>query len=75
MRVEVGDLVIRNVENEHHFRRGDAEKQRSRLGHGIVLTKQLGGIPEHPRISVYYPKAGKIGEIAESLMVVISGRR
>ena len=66
--VKVGDLVIRKV-NVAGWK--DARKQRERLGHGVILTKQMAGNPQHPCISVYYPKVGKIYDIAESHMEVI----
>ena len=71
--MKVGDLVIRNV---NVARWKEAREQRRRLGHGIILTKQLAGSnPVHPCITVYYPKVGKIYDIAESHMEVISGCR
>ena len=72
--MNVGDLVIRRVRNGHiNATTRAAIEQRERLGHGIVLSKQMGGMnPAHPCISVFYPKEGKIYDIAESLMEVIS---
>lgn len=73
--MKVGDLVIRRTKGVEGWRKESATEQRERLGHGIVLTKQLSGDPSHPCITVYYPKAGKIYDIAESLMEVISESR
>ena len=67
--MKVGDLVLRKV-NVPGWK--EARAQRDRMGHGIVLTKQMSGIPEHRCISVYYPKTGQIYDIAESLMKVIN---
>ncbi len=66
--MKVGDLVIRKV-NVGGWK--DARKQRERLGHGLILTKQMSGKPRHACITVYYPKTGQIYDIAESLMEVI----
>ncbi len=74
--MKVGDLVIRKIPA-----RGTghgpcpALEQRRRLGHGVVLTQQMSGMPRHPCITVYYPKTGQIYDIAESLMEVISESR
>ena len=76
--MKVGDLVIRKVsphakDHANSLQEAAAHQQRSRLGHGIILTKQMGGKnPTHPCITVYYPKTGQIYDIAESLMEVIS---
>ena len=68
-KIEVGDLVIRDF-NSIQWK--SARQQHARLGHGIVLSKQMGGMnPVHPCITVYHPKTGQINEIAESLMKVI----
>jgi len=67
--VKVGDLVIRNV-NVPAWK--DARTQRERLGHGLVLSKQMAGKPEHMCVTVFYPKTGEIWDIAESHMKVIS---
>ncbi len=70
--MKVGDLVIRKVEGVSDFRMRAAIEQRRRLGHGLILSKQMAGRnPVHPCISVYYPKTGEIYDIAESLMEVI----
>jgi hypothetical protein len=46
---------------------------RQKMGLGIILSKQLGGSnPVHPCITVLYPRVGKMYDIAESLMEVIS---
>tara|TARA_Y100001970_G_C14057464_1_gene762356 strand:- start:773 stop:994 length:222 start_codon:yes stop_codon:yes gene_type:complete len=73
--MEVGDLVIRKVRNLPDWELQVAVNQRDLLGHGVILTKQHAGSPSHPCISVYYPKVGKIYDIAESLMEVISEYR
>jgi len=70
-----GDLVIRKVRNEPDFRLAAAVEQRSRLGHGFILSRQMSGKPAHPCITVFYPKTGQIYDIAESLMEVISESR
>jgi len=74
--MKVGDLVIRKILHVPDWKAKAAINQRELLGHGIILTKQMAGKPEHPCITVYYPQVGKIYDIAESLMEVISeGRR
>jgi hypothetical protein len=76
--MKVGDLVIRKIVSEDGgiLRSLAAKKQREDLGHGIILSKQMGGSnPVHPCITVLYPKWGKIYDIAESLMEVISESR
>jgi len=74
--MKVGDLVIRKTRNIFDSELRPAIEQRDRLGHGIILAKQVGGSnPPHPCITVYYPKAGKIYDIAEKLMEVISEAR
>jgi hypothetical protein len=53
-----------------------AVSQREELGTGIVLSKQIGGYaPAHECVTVYYAKAGKSWDIAESLMEVVSESR
>ena len=69
--MQVGDLVIRKVRNIPDYMLKRAVEQRQLLGHGVVLSRQMAGRPSHPCLSVYYPKAGEIYEIAESLMEVI----
>ena len=71
--MNVGDLVIRKV-NVCGWK--EAREQRQRLGHGIILSKQLAGRnPVHQCITVYYPKVRKIYDIAETHMEVISASR
>lgn len=71
--MKVGDMVIRKVPERGLGRRAPALEQIRRLGHGLVLTKQMSGSnPVHSCITVYYPKTGQIYDIAESLMEVIS---
>ena len=73
--MKVGDLVIRKVPERGTGRRASALEQRRRLGHGLVLTKQMGGSnPRHKCITVYYPLSGEMYDIAESLMEVISSK-
>ena len=72
--MKVGDLVIRKINDRGYDI--EARRQRKKLGHGIILTKQMAGSnPRHPCITVLYPKTGEIYDIAESLMEVISGSR
>ena len=66
--MKVGSLVIRKVRDIPDYQMKTAHRQRNELGYGLVLTKQISGNPPHPCITVYYPKAGKIYDIAESLM-------
>ena len=74
--MKVGDLVIRRIPEKGSARLATAIDQKERLGMGLVLTKQMGGRnPVHPCVSVYYPKVGKIYDIAESLMEVINESR
>ena len=76
--MKVGDLVIRKIVSEDGgiLRSLAAKKQRADLGHGIILSKQMGGSnPVHPCITVIYPNVGRVYDIAESLMEVISERR
>ena len=73
--MQVGDLVIRKIPDRGTGRRARALAQRRELGHGVILAKQVAGKPSHPCITVYYPKVGKMYDIAESLMEVISESR
>ena len=74
--MKVGDLVIRKVPERGTGRQAPALEQRRRLGHGLILTKQMGGInPSHACITVYYPKTGDTYDIAESLMEVVNESR
>ena len=74
--MKVGDLVIRkipSVNSARSYLRPEAQRQRHEMGHGIILAKQMAGSnPVHPCITVLYPKTGKMYDIAESLMEVIS---
>ena len=57
--MKVGDLVrLKNAPNK--------------VGVGIVLSKQMSGKPAHPCLTVYYAKAGRTWDIAESYMEVVS---
>ena len=70
--MKVGDLVIRKTPPASKpWLIEIAERQRKELGTGIVLSKFMAGSPEHPCINVFYGKAGKSWEIAESLMEVV----
>ena len=73
--MKVGDLVIRKRGGEALWQRQVAWEQRQEFGTGIILSKQMDGKPEHPCLTVYYTKAGKSWDIAESLMEVISESR
>lgn len=73
--MRVGDLVIRKVREVPEWGIKTAIEQRTRLGHGVILSKHVGGNPAHPCITVYYPMSGKIYDIAEKLMEVIGGSR
>jgi len=74
--MKVGDLVIRKIPERGTGRRAPSLEQRRRLGHGLILTKQMGGRnPVHPCVTVFYPKTGQVYDIAESLMEVISESR
>ena len=70
--MQVGDLVIRRVFNVPDWKRKTAEKQRETLGIGIVLSKQMAGVPKHPCVTVFYPKASQAWDIAEGLLEVVS---
>ena len=73
--MKVGDLVIRRIPERGSARLATAIDQKKRLGMGLVLTKQMAGRPEHSCVSVYYPRVGKIYDIAECLMEVVSESR
>lgn len=79
--MKIGDLVIRKVsphasDHLNSLQEAAAQEQRSRLGHGIVLSRQIAGKnPPHPCITVYYPKTGEVYEIGESLMEVVNEGR
>tara|TARA_R100000808_G_scaffold12041_1_gene30395 strand:- start:2215 stop:2433 length:219 start_codon:yes stop_codon:yes gene_type:complete len=70
--VKVGDLVIRKVKNLPDWKLKPAVQQRQRLGHGLVLSVQVMGNPQHKGVTVFYPKTGDITDIAASLMEVIN---
>ena len=71
--MQVGDLVMRKINSAIHWRQASAVQQRSLLGMGIVLSKQLAGSPAHPCVTVFYPKVNKKYDIAEALLEVVSG--
>ena len=73
--MKVGDMVIRKLGGEEIWQRQAARQQRQELGTGIVLSRQMSGKPEHPCLTVYYSKAGRSWDIAESLMEVVSEGR
>ena len=73
--MKVGDMIIRRVRDIPDVHMRAAVNQRELLGYGIILSKQMAGRPAHPCVSVYYPKTGKIYDIAESLVEVISESR
>ena len=78
--MKAGDLVIRKASPDagdhlNSLQEAAAHQQRNKLGHGLILTKQMSGTPKHPCITVYYPKTGQIYDIAESLMEVVSEGR
>ena len=70
--MNVGDIVIRRIPEKGAPRFATAIEQRQSLGMGIVLSRHMAGWPAHLCLSVYYPAAGKIYDIAESLMEVVS---
>lgn len=72
--MQIGDLVIRKPAPED-WKNQLATRQREELGHGIILAKQMSGNPAHPCITVFYPKVGKVYDIAESLMEIIAKGR
>ena len=72
--MQIGDLVIRKSAPEG-WKNQPAMEQRKRLGHGIILAKQMSGNPSHPCITVFYPKTGEIWDIAESLMEILAKGR
>jgi hypothetical protein len=74
--MKAGDLVIRKISGvPAGAGLKSAVNQRDLLGYGLVLSNVIAGRPPHPCVSVYYPKAGKIYDIAESLLEVISEAR
>ena len=73
--MKIGDLVIRRIPERGSARLATALDQKERLGMGLILSKQMSGSPLHACVSVYYPKTGKIYDIAESLMEVINESR
>ena len=73
--MKIGDLVARKLhrEGQSGIEARTACEQRERLGHGLVLSKQMAGSnPVHSCVTVFYPKTGEIWDIAESLMEVLS---
>jgi len=66
--MKVGDLVIRKKGKDM-----STIIMRQKFHLGIILSKQPGGRnPVHPCVTVYYPSIGKIWNIAESLVEVVS---
>ena len=71
--MKIGDMVIRKIPlDPKPWKQGLWHED---VGPGIILSKQMSGDPLHSCITVYYPKVGKIYDIAESLMEVISESR
>lgn len=66
-----GDLVKRYIPSARGYRQREAWAQWDQLGYGLVLSNHVAGDPPHPCVTVYYPKARKIAQIAESLMIVV----
>lgn len=70
--MKVGDMIIRKI-SKHDQYGAPSRAQIRRLGHGIILSKQMAGSnPVHPCITVYYPKTGQIYDIAESLVELVN---
>jgi len=65
--VKVGDLIIRKEGKDM-----SSMIMRQHMGPGIIISKQMFGTPLHPCITVLYPRTGKVYDIAESLVEVIS---
>ena len=65
--MKVGDLIIRKEGKDM-----SSMIMRHKMGPGIILSKQLAGNPVHPCITVLYPGTGRVYDIAESLVEVIS---
>ena len=73
--MKVGDLVIRKIGKDWSWSEARARRQREELGHGIIISKQMDGSnPVHPCITVLYPKVGKMYDVAESLMEIVSDK-
>ena len=70
--MKLGDLIIRKTRDLPDWKLKPAIEQKERLGHGVVLSTQMGGNPAHRCATVFYPKTGQIYDIAESLMEVVS---
>lgn len=73
--MQVGDMVIRKVCKRGAGRRAHHLQLRRTYGHGIVVSKQMGGTPAHPCVTVWYPRVNKRYAIAESLMEIVSERQ
>ena len=73
--MKVGDIVIRKVRDIPDWKLKSASEQRERLGHGLVLANHMAGEPKHMCLTVFYPKTGKIYDIAESLVEVLHESR
>lgn len=77
--MKAGDLVIRKMPKDSEYpsfyEKQSCIDQRRRLGRGLVLSSYMSGRPAHACVSVYYPKVGKVYDIAESLVEVISESR
>ena len=68
-------MVARKIDGLPHWLEEPAVAQREKLGEGLVISKQMSGMPEHPCVTVYYTKVGKTYDIAESLLEVVSESR
>jgi hypothetical protein len=70
-KMKVGDLIIRKKGKDL-----SSLIAREHLGYGIILSKQMAGRnPVHPCITVIYPSVGRVYDIAESLVEVVSESR
>ena len=68
--MKVGDLIMRKEGNDM-----SSMLMRQKMGPGLVLSKQVSGSPAHACITVLYAKTGRIYDMAESLVTVISESR
>ena len=66
--MKIGDLVIRKEGKDM-----SSMIMRQKMGPGIIISQQPGGSnPVHPCVTVLYTRIGKVYDIAESLVEVIS---
>lgn len=69
--MDIGDLVWRKIIKDPQWPKyeRDSAAQRARLGTGIIISKQMAGSnPVHPCLTIFFLKASKTYEMAESLM-------